>query len=249
VELETDLATGKQQSSQLEIKINELQTQLQDRTENLHQLQHQETDLRKQIDENTQAITTLETVLGSHQQELEHWRQKTLDLIQNLTATQGELAQKDHQLQEMVQRQQAMQGHFDQLQSDWNASESGYARSIQEAQQVTVEARQAHHAVEEELDRHRQELLRKHDALEQNQQALALSQDETKDQRHQVLEQQNLAAAQLQQLRRASALLWRLSNIKGVPGTGSAVPTLQLLALLEGYRHSLKRAERLLRGG
>lgn len=249
VELETDLATGKQQSSQLEIKINELQTQLQDRTENLHQLQHQETDLRKQIDENTQAITTLETVLGSHQQELEHWRQKTLDLIQNLTATQGELAQKDHQLQEMVQRQQAMQGHFDQLQSDWNASESGYARSIQEAQQVTVEVRQAHHAVEEELDRHRQELLRKHDALEQNQQALALSQDETKDQRHQVLEQQNLAAAQLQQLRRASALLWRLSNIKGVPGTGSAVPTLQLLALLEGYRHSLKRAERLLRGG
>jgi len=249
VELETELATGEQRTSQMEIKMTELQTHLQDREGSLQQSRHQETGLKKQIDENLQTISTLEAVLGSHQQELEHWRQKTLDLTQNLTATQGYLAQKDHQLQEMVQRQQAMQGHFDQLQSDWNASESGYARSIQEAQQVTVEVRQAHHAVEEELDRHRQELLRKHETLEQNQQALALSQDEIENQRHQVLEQQNLAAAQLQQLRRASALLWRLSNIKGVPGTGSAVPTMQLLALLEGYRHSLKRAERLLRGG
>jgi chromosome segregation ATPase len=249
LELKTVLATGEQRSSQKESNIAELQSSLQDREGSLQRLQQQETGLRQQLAENSQTIDTLKVGLGACQQERDHWKQKIIEMSKIITANQEKLAQNDNQLLNMIQRHQELQEQIKQLQTDRNATELGYGKSIKEAQQINETVRQERHEVEAELNRHRQELLNKHDALEENQKALTISQDETKIQRHQVIEQQNLAAAQLQQLRRASALLWRLSSIKGVPGTGSSVPTLQLLALLESYRHSLKRAERLLKGG
>jgi chromosome segregation ATPase len=56
---------------------------------------------------------------------------------------------------------------------------------------------------------------------------------------------QDLCIAQAQTLQRAQVVIKKLSAFKGVP-MGSSEPSIQVLALLEGYRHSLKRAERLL---
>lgn len=56
-----------------------------------------------------------------------------------------------------------------------------------------------------------------------------------------------LAAAQQQQIGRASQLLRKLSSRDELI-SASGQQSIQVLALLEGYRHSLKRAERLLLG-
>ena len=43
-------------------------------------------------------------------------------------------------------------------------------------------------------------------------------------------------------------LLQRMAVLKGMSAGALPPPPIQVMALLEGYRHSLKRAERLLRG-
>jgi hypothetical protein len=55
-----------------------------------------------------------------------------------------------------------------------------------------------------------------------------------------------LADAQRAQLQRAAGLLRRMAALKGIPAGSLPPPPIQVMALLEGYRHSLKRAERLL---
>jgi DNA repair exonuclease SbcCD ATPase subunit len=55
-----------------------------------------------------------------------------------------------------------------------------------------------------------------------------------------------LADAQRAQLQRAAGLLRRMAALKGIPAGSLPPPPIQIMALLEGYRHSLKRAERLL---
>ncbi len=50
------------------------------------------------------------------------------------------------------------------------------------------------------------------------------------------------------QLQRAAGLLQRMAVLKGMSAGALPPPPIQVMALLEGYRHSLKRAERLLRG-
>jgi hypothetical protein len=58
----------------------------------------------------------------------------------------------------------------------------------------------------------------------------------------------SLIEAQGEQLQRASLLLQRMALLRGI-GIGKLPrASIQLLALLEGYRHSLKRAERLIAG-
>ena len=59
-----------------------------------------------------------------------------------------------------------------------------------------------------------------------------------------------LVEAQARELQRASHLLQRVSLLKGISNKRLPASSKQLLALLEGYRHNLKRAESLLaRGG
>jgi hypothetical protein len=50
------------------------------------------------------------------------------------------------------------------------------------------------------------------------------------------------------QIQRAAGLLHRMAVLKGMSPGALPPPPIQVMALLEGYRHSLKRAERLLRG-
>jgi hypothetical protein len=59
---------------------------------------------------------------------------------------------------------------------------------------------------------------------------------------------QNLCSAQSDAIRRAQDMMQKLAQVKQLHLSG-AQPSVQMLALLEGYRHSLKRAERLLLGG
>ncbi len=75
--------------------------------------------------------------------------------------------------------------------------------------------------------------------LEQTQLDLELTFQDRQAQ-HQLNQAQGAAIAE------ASAMLQRLAALRGLPGSSGQPATIQLLALLEGYRHSLKRAERLL---
>ena len=95
-----------------------------------------------------------------------------------------------------------------------------------------------------------QELLRSGEAKEQDLgQQLRFSSEQLEQYFHESQQGQQLAAAQAKQIKRAALLLQRTALLKGINVSKLPFASIQLLALLEGYRHSLKRAERLLGGG
>lgn len=136
------------------------------------------------------------------------------------------------------------------------------ALSNNDCQQQSSENKQATGLLEASLDECRQEvsLLRQQVAELQNEAAmnhgleqrsreqLRKSCEELEDYFLANQRDRNLIEAQGEQLQRASLLLQRMSLLKGI-GIGKLPrASIQLLALLEGYRHSLKRAERLISG-
>jgi len=98
--------------------------------------------------------------------------------------------------------------------------------SQRQSRQGEAEARARCQSLEDELERLDQDLAR----LENSHQAEGA-----------------LLEAQQQQINRATQLLQQLTARGGLE-SASGQPAIQVLALLEGYRHSLKRAERLLLG-
>jgi hypothetical protein len=107
--------------------------------------------------------------------------------------------------------------------------------------------------LENELDTLRGSLHRNSVNLEQlregNQQLLGALHETEEELEHYFLQTQHgrqLLDAQHLQIQRAAALLRRMAALKGVTMGVPFSPPIQVMALLEGYRHSLKRAERLL---
>jgi len=86
-------------------------------------------------------------------------------------------------------------------------------------------------------------------AREDNQHLLGALHETEEELEHYFLRTQHgsqLMDAQQVQLQRAAALLQRMAALKGITVGIPISPPIQVMALLEGYRHSLKRAERLL---
>jgi chromosome segregation ATPase len=84
---------------------------------------------------------------------------------------------------------------------------------------------------------------------EDNQHLLGALHETEEELEHYFLQTQNarqLIDAQQLQLQRAAALMQRMAALKGISVGVPISPPIQVMALLEGYRHSLKRAERLL---
>ena len=98
------------------------------------------------------------------------------------------------------------------------------------------------HQDQSELETSREEVRRLLDDLHQAEEEL---EHHFRDSQH----GRRLVEAQQVQLQRAAGLLQRMAVLKGMSGGALPPPPIQVMALLEGYRHSLKRAERLLRGG
>ncbi|MEY4807333.1 MAG: hypothetical protein RLZZ206_1722 [Cyanobacteriota bacterium] len=84
---------------------------------------------------------------------------------------------------------------------------------------------------------------------EDNQHLLGALHETEEELEHYFLQTQHgrqLMDAQQLQLQRAAALLQRMAALKGITTGVPISPPIQVMALLEGYRHSLKRAERFL---
>jgi len=84
---------------------------------------------------------------------------------------------------------------------------------------------------------------------EDNQHLLGALHETEEELEHYFLQTQHgrqLMDAQQLQFQRAAALLQRMAALKGITTGVPISPPIQVMALLEGYRHSLKRAERFL---
>lgn len=176
-----------------------------------------------------QQLQRLEQELGESRQD----NHRSLEQLQ-------ELDQRSRQLslaaEEGNRREQQLQEEIDRLSSESAGLLENNRRLLERlnllessqrlVRQGEAEARARCQSQEEELEQLAQDLAR----LENSHQAEGA-----------------LLQAQQQQISRASQLLQQLTAGGGLI-SGSGQPAIQVLALLEGYRHSLKRAERLLLG-
>lgn len=171
----------------------------------------------------------------------------------------------ERQLEEALQRSeiaelqlQTANHELQQYHSDLQDSHSRITQKEHEITQLSIQVQNLNIEVEAknaELLRLRssiaelEEALRSGEAKEQDLgQQLRFSSEQLEQYFHESQQGQQLAVAQAKQIKRAALLLQRTALLKGINVSKLPFASIQLLALLEGYRHSLKRAERLLGG-
>jgi hypothetical protein len=119
-------------------------------------------------------------------------------------------------------------------------------------QQLEAEREQERAALEQQMAERQKLQQQEVEAASQESSRLLLelhsTEEELEHHYRESLHGRMLVEAQEQQIRRSLDLLHRMAVVKQLPAVGPMPAPIQLLALLEGYRHSLKRAERLLRG-
>lgn len=199
--------------------------------------------LLQELDNNAIRQRASQLQQSFHQQQVQRLEQelsdsrltinRSLEQQQELNDTCRTLTQA---AQESAQREAALRHQLDALQSEQVglAADNGallerlnrLETSLRQLRRSEADARARCQNLEDELERCDQE----RSELERVQQAGSA-----------------LAAAQQQQIGRASQLLRKLSSRHALI-SASGQQSIQMLALLEGYRHSLKRAERLLLG-
>jgi chromosome segregation ATPase len=232
-----DLAVDQcnQLDAQVRIKVErclELETQLADHQRSeadledaLQQMQQQASTLESQRDQLQQSHESQQTALEQSAQQLRESHTRLEESLQSLLDKEIELERL-----RVLQAETDFQGKREQ--------------KLLMERQVDLE---------KELDTLRGSLQRDSANLEhfreENQHLLGALHETEEELEHYILQTQHarqLMDAQQLQLQRAAVLMQRMAALKGITVGVPISPPIQVMALLEGYRHSLKRAERLL---
>jgi DNA repair exonuclease SbcCD ATPase subunit len=217
--------------------------------------------LEKQCHDLGETLSQANEQLRIKEQEIETSHQESSRLLHELQAERSRersmLERQCHELGEIVrQANEQLRAKEQEINSlnqesirilDELQGERARERSVLEKQchdlgETLLQVNEQLRAKEQEIDTSHQESSRLLEELQR-------IEEELEHYYRSSLHSQNLVEAQQRQLQRSVNLLRRMTVVKQLPAVGSVPAPIQLLALLEGYRHSLKRAERLLRGG
>ena len=190
--------------------------------------------------------------LGQRQREFEELRQTLQTAQRELEKLFLSEQQRLKEVERLSTEQHSLRLQISAISEQISDERSAHGLTRARLQQLEAEREQERAALEQQMAERQNLQQQEVEAASQESSRLLLelhsTEEELEHHYRESLHGRMLVEAQEQQIQRSLNLLHRMAVVKQLPAVGPMPAPIQLLALLEGYRHSLKRAERLLRG-